>query len=165
MPWTFKKAILIKISFNTLLSDIAFSSYKAKSKDCAEPEVLNLKEGVGKQSPCVGEGAELVCVFCNHCILLYKKKGRFLFQFSFIINSDNLKKWEELAAMGDEKSQVLLGEYYLKLADSGTDEDRQRYGKIGVSWLIEASKQGDDKADELLKKCLQTKTGKIKHYF
>lgn len=95
----------------------------------------------------------------------YYVRGRFLFQFSFIINADNLKKWEELAAKGDEKSQVLLGEYYLKLADSGTDEDRQRYGKIGVSWLIEASKQGDDKADELLKKCLQTKTGKIQHYF
>lgn len=45
MPWTIKKAILIKISFNTSLSDIAFSSYKAKSRDCAEPEVLNLKEG------------------------------------------------------------------------------------------------------------------------
>lgn len=85
--------------------------------------------------------------------------------FFFIIDADNLKKWEEMAANGDEKSQVLLGEHYLKLADSRTDEDRQKYGKIAVTWLIEASKQGDDKADVLLKKCLQTKTGKIQWYF
>lgn len=48
MPWTIKKAILIKISFNTSLSDIAFSSYKAKSRDCAEPEVLNFEGGGGQ---------------------------------------------------------------------------------------------------------------------
>lgn len=88
-------------------------------------------------------------------------------QISFLLlnDADNLKKWEEMAVNGDEKSQVLLGEHYLKLADSGTDEDRQKYGKIAVTWLIEASKQGDDRADELLKKCLQTKTGKIQRYF
>ncbi|XP_062568628.1 wolframin-like [Saccostrea cucullata] len=72
---------------------------------------------------------------------------------------ENIKKWEELASDGDEASQVLLGEHYLKLADSGSEEDRQKYGKIAVTWLIEASKQGNEKADELLNKCLQTKTG------
>ena len=72
---------------------------------------------------------------------------------------ENLQEWQKLASRGDEKSQVLLGEHYLKLADSGTDENRQKYGKTAVTWLIEASKQGNEKADELLKKCLQTKTG------
>lgn len=77
MPWTIKKAILIKISFNTSLSDIAFSSYKAKSRDCAEPEVLNLKEGVGKQSPCVGEGQSWFA--CSAIIAFYCIKIFFFF--------------------------------------------------------------------------------------
>ncbi|XP_061186107.1 wolframin-like [Saccostrea echinata] len=72
---------------------------------------------------------------------------------------ENIQKWEKLASDGDEASQVRLGEHYLKLADSGSEEDRQKYGKVAVTWLIEASKQGNEKADELLNKCLQTKTG------
>jgi TPR repeat protein len=70
-----------------------------------------------------------------------------------------VETWEKLASGGDEESQVKVGEYYLKKADSGTEENRQKYGKLAVTWLIEASKQGNDRADELLKQCLQTKTG------
>ena len=68
-----------------------------------------------------------------------------------------MKAWRQEADNGSEEHQSKLGAHYLALADSGVD--REVNAVQAVSWLIKASKQGNEEATKLLDKCTQTGTG------
>lgn len=65
------------------------------------------------------------------------------------------------AKNGDVESQFKVGQYYLKLADTSDEKQRQEYGKTAIHWLVEASRQGDDNATDELRTCLDNETGII----
>jgi predicted secreted protein len=52
--------------------------------------------------------------------------------------------------------------HFLTLADSEVERDVN--GEKAVTWLIQASRQGNDEATKLLQKCQKTKTGKGDNY-
>ena len=55
-----------------------------------------------------------------------------------------------------------MGKHFLTLADSEVERDVN--GEKAVTWLIQASRQGNDEATKLLQKCQKTKTGKGDNY-
>ncbi|OWF40023.1 wolframin-like [Mizuhopecten yessoensis] len=73
------------------------------------------------------------------------------------VSKETLQQWEAEANDDKDDSQVKLGGYLLKLADS--DVDREENSQKAIHWLVQASKQGNDDATKQLGKCLKTKTG------
>ncbi|XP_060065109.1 wolframin-like [Ylistrum balloti] len=73
------------------------------------------------------------------------------------VSKETLNQWETEAKDGKDESQVKLGDYLLKLADSGIE--REENAQKAIHWLVQASKQGNDDATKKLGKCLKTKTG------
>ncbi|XP_045168412.2 wolframin-like [Mercenaria mercenaria] len=71
--------------------------------------------------------------------------------------ADVSPEWLEKAKNGEEEFQLKLGVHYLTLADSSIESEEN--GKLAIHWLVAASKQGNEKATEKLKECLETKTG------
>lgn len=68
-----------------------------------------------------------------------------------------IAKLEKEAVNGDDESQIKLGKHFLTLADS--EIKREINGEQAVKWFIQASRQGNDEATQLLQKCQKTKTG------
>ena len=67
------------------------------------------------------------------------------------LDDHHLVELKVKAEDGDEKSQLLLGEHYLKLA--ATESNSGPSGRHAVDWLIKASRQGSEAATEHLKQC------------
>jgi len=67
------------------------------------------------------------------------------------------EQWRIDADAGDERAQLLLGQHYLKLAQ--LDDNAQPNAKLGVSFLIKSSKQGNDDATKQLSDCLEKDLG------
>ncbi|VDI40517.1 wolfamin [Mytilus galloprovincialis] len=73
------------------------------------------------------------------------------------VDQKEIAKLEKEAVNGDDESQIKLGKHFLTLADS--EIKREINGEQAVKWFIQASRQGNDEATQLLQKCQKTKTG------
>lgn len=58
---------------------------------------------------------------------------------------------------GDEEAQLKIGKHYLRLAE--VEDSAGENAKQSVTWLIKASRQGNQEATTLLNECLQKKLG------
>lgn len=66
------------------------------------------------------------------------------------------------AKASEEEAQLELGKYYLLRA--GVEDGSGDNARQGVSWLIRASRQGNQEATTLLRDCLQKQLGKCKYF-
>ena len=76
-----------------------------------------------------------------------------------------MQELQQAASNGKEDQQLLLGRYYLRLADLAEDDDSAKHAKQGVDWLVKSSKQGNEEATSLLRECLENKQGKYLYFF
>nr|XP_046261389.1 wolframin [Scatophagus argus]XP_046261390.1 wolframin [Scatophagus argus] len=63
---------------------------------------------------------------------------------------------EERARSGDAKAQTKMGRYFLALAE---ERDEELNNCTGVTWLVQAAKQGRKDAVKLLQQCLASRKG------
>ena len=73
------------------------------------------------------------------------------------IDEKQLEEWKIDADAGSEQAELLLGQHYLNRAQF--DEDAQPNAKLGVSFLVKSSKQGNEDATKLLTDCLNKELG------
>ena len=69
-----------------------------------------------------------------------------------------VKSVEQKADGGSEQHRLLLGQYFLRIAE--TEEDGAGSAEQGVAWLIKAAKQGNAEAVAQLSTCLDTRQGR-----
>jgi hypothetical protein len=81
-----------------------------------------------------------------------------VYVYSFFTDA-NLEDIKRRAAEDDVPSQLALGRHLLQKGDTLSDETGNLVLAEGVSWLIRASKHGDETATEELRKCLETHRG------